>query len=624
MSESRTSQKTVKCRAFTLETGKICHSHKYSEEFETICELGEGGFSKVFRAKSRLDQKDYAIKRISIKLSQSSRKAKEDIEAALNEVRLMTKFNDKQIVKISHAWVEVVERKKKEKKLKKFVEESEDLETYLNKETSFYFEMTEDEITRKAEEKKRLDSDEDSSEDECQYKFIKGKFDEDVEIGDKVYKISCLKKMIIYIQMELCEETLTQRIKLRNEKEINKENLFSESEILPSLKLFKNILRAVSLIHSKGLIHRDLKPDNILFTGQDLKIADFGLTTEVFNVKYKKFSVDISETRKTSADSSSEFSSRMSYHTKNVGTLQYAAPEQINNNFYDQKADIFSLGLIFFELLHPMRTGMERFNLMKNLKEKNGLPDNITKSLPLLSDLILRMCHSSPSVRPDTKNLSIIINDYICKIENSKIFKKCLKLSKPPKSYYTNKISLKRSRLNESCSKSNTQVRDNKEYLIILQNNSKKKLKKTNNNREKNKENIGSSKMVLNSRFNPSENSCENSRENLKNLNHNLNHYSKKIIPSKNIINCNSEGNSLYSLATPPMTSTEMNVDRASMKIVNQKLFILPHKSSKSSLIYDLKDCCFNLNESEIVINQHDSKILLRSPAKKLKEIIMN
>jgi serine/threonine protein kinase len=610
MSESRTSQKTVKCRAFTLETGKICHSHKYSEEFETICELGEGGFSKVFRAKSRLDQKDYAVKRMSIKLSQSSRKAKEDIEAALNEVRLMAKFNDRHIVKMKHAWVEVVERKKKEKKVKNYKEESEDLETYFNKETSFYFEVTEEEITRRAEEKKRLESDEDSSDDECQYRLIKGKFDEEVEIGDKVYKISSLKKLIIFIQMELCEETLSQRIKLRNEKEfVNKENLFSDSEIMPSLKLFKNILKAVSIIHSQGLIHRDLKPDNILFSGQDLKLADFGLTTEVFNVKYKKFSIDICETRKTSADSSSEFSSRLSYHTKNVGTLQYAAPEQINNNFYDQKADIFSLGLIFFELLHPMRTGMERFNLMKNLKEKNVLPENITKSLPVLSDLILRMCHSSPANRPDIKNLSFFIHDYICKIENSKNFKKCLKLSKPPKSSQLNKVSVKRSNLNDGSS--NILVRENREYLNKLQNNSNKKIKKINIYDGKNKENMSASKIKI------------NSRENTKNIT-NLTKKVKEDIPLKNLNNCNDEGNSLNCLATPPMTSSEMNIDIAAMKIINQKLFILPHKNSKSSLIYDLKDCRFNFNESEILIKQPKSNILLRSPAKKLQELIMN
>lgn len=91
-------------------------------------------------------------------------------------------------------------------------------------------------------------------------------------------------------------------------------------------RIYLQMLDALSYVHKKQIFHRDLKPDNILITfkGDNVKILDFGLAAaDCFDDNLQK-----------------------------VGTPRYAAPEQSNKNIQtDQKADIYSAGLILLEML---------------------------------------------------------------------------------------------------------------------------------------------------------------------------------------------------------------------------------------------------------------------------------
>lgn len=58
-----------------------------------------------------------------------------------------------------------------------------------------------------------------------------------------------------------------------------------------------------------------------------------------------------------------------SIHTAHVGTHLYMSPEQMNGQMYNYKVDIYSLGIIFFELLIPFFTDMERIVALSNLKK---------------------------------------------------------------------------------------------------------------------------------------------------------------------------------------------------------------------------------------------------------------
>ncbi|HZR17568.1 MAG TPA: serine/threonine-protein kinase [Verrucomicrobiae bacterium] len=99
-----------------------------------------------------------------------------------------------------------------------------------------------------------------------------------------------------------------------------------------ALELVMQICTALQFAHDEGIVHRDIKPENILITQKgQVKIADFGLAKLV---------------GRASADES------LTADEAVMGTLNYMAPEQRENSKQvDHRADIYSLGVVFYELL---------------------------------------------------------------------------------------------------------------------------------------------------------------------------------------------------------------------------------------------------------------------------------
>ncbi|KAH8311836.1 hypothetical protein KR044_008223, partial [Drosophila immigrans] len=192
-------------------------------------------------------------------------------------------------------------------------------------------------------------------------------------------------KVYLYIQMQLCrKESL--RDWLRDNR--------TEARASHIAHIFHQIVDAVDYVHLKGLIHRDLKPSNIFFSqdGQ-IKIGDFGLVTDT---------VDIPNTSDECGDHSGLPSSVR--HTQQVGTHLYMSPEQLRGQHYDYKVDIYSLGLIFFELHVYFSTEMERIKTLRALRDGH-YPADFGIQYPEQYDLLQRMLSSQPSQRPQTKQL---------------------------------------------------------------------------------------------------------------------------------------------------------------------------------------------------------------------------
>ena len=127
----------------------------------------------------------------------------------------------------------------------------------------------------------------------------------------------------VYLVMELVQGKPLQDVLKKTNFVMND---WSETRVMETIR---SILDALSYIKSKGLMHRDLKPGNMLLekTGGRIKIIDFGLATQI---------------------------SASDYLFKKCGTPGYIAPEvfkydsKIPSTNYDDKCDVFSAGCIFF------------------------------------------------------------------------------------------------------------------------------------------------------------------------------------------------------------------------------------------------------------------------------------
>ncbi|XP_021145090.2 interferon-induced, double-stranded RNA-activated protein kinase isoform X3 [Columba livia] len=165
----------------------------------------------------------------------------------------------------------------------------------------------------------------------------------------------------LFIQMDFCEKGPLENwiTKHRQDKDYHK----------MAKNKFLQILKGVNYIHSEGLIHRDLKPQNIFISHEDkIKIGDFGLVTS-----------QASETL-----------------TENRGTKSYMAPEQ-SGDTYGKEVDIYALGLIGFEILSGI-SGHEKSKIWPNIKE-GKLPERFTKEFPAEASIIKKMLSGHPKGR---------------------------------------------------------------------------------------------------------------------------------------------------------------------------------------------------------------------------------
>src|SRR5262252_856687 len=105
------------------------------------------------------------------------------------------------------------------------------------------------------------------------------------------------------------------------------------------LKLGAQIADALDKAHRSGVVHRDLKPGNIMLTSSGAKLLDFGLAKPAAPV--------LTGATLTAATPLSP----MTEEGTIVGTFQYMSPEQIEGKELDGRSDIFSLGAVLYEML---------------------------------------------------------------------------------------------------------------------------------------------------------------------------------------------------------------------------------------------------------------------------------
>lgn len=138
------------------------------------------------------------------------------------------------------------------------------------------------------------------------------------------------------------------------------------------------ICSAIEHAHKNHIVHRDIKPHNILLTKDGIaKVTDFGIARAVT-------------------------SSTITVAGSTIGSVHYFSPEQARGGFSDEKSDLYSLGIVLYELV----TGRLPFNgespvaiALKHIQDMPEEPSNIKKDLPKgVNDLIMT------AIEKDQKN----------------------------------------------------------------------------------------------------------------------------------------------------------------------------------------------------------------------------
>ena len=150
-----------------------------------------------------------------------------------------------------------------------------------------------------------------------------------------------------------------------------------------TVRIALDILNGLVAVHAKGVVHRDLKPENILFAEDgSAKITDFGIAKD--------------QTDKE----------KMTQTGQLLGTPQYISPEQIKNSGITRAADIYSTGVLLYEMLagRPPFASSDVFNLL--MQQVSKTPPHVKDFAPDTPDDIAVLVHRAlakePAQRPAT------------------------------------------------------------------------------------------------------------------------------------------------------------------------------------------------------------------------------
>ncbi|MGH3195075.1 MAG: Stk1 family PASTA domain-containing Ser/Thr kinase [Streptosporangiaceae bacterium] len=151
-----------------------------------------------------------------------------------------------------------------------------------------------------------------------------------------------------------------------------------------SLEIIDGVLRALDYSHQAGIVHRDIKPGNVMVTRNgDIKVMDFGI-----------------------ARAMSDAQSTMTQTAQVIGTAQYLSPEQARGERVDSRSDLYSTGCLLYELLtgRPPFTGDSPVAIAyQHVRENPVPPSRVDPEVPPWADaIVLKAMAKAPADRYQT------------------------------------------------------------------------------------------------------------------------------------------------------------------------------------------------------------------------------